>query len=97
MYVFVPAACSSETEKAYVVSSVEHLQPFKDKMDGFLSQGRKLAANTHTYTHTDIHVHTGATIQFGFLRQQGSCLYHLSEMIPDERFTRDVSVRLHQS
>lgn len=68
MYVFVPAACSSETEKAYAVSSVEHLQPFKDKMDGFLSQGRKLAANTHTYTHTDIHVHTGATIQFGFLR-----------------------------
>jgi hypothetical protein len=32
-------ACSAETEKVCQVSSEEHLQPFKEKMEGFLSQG----------------------------------------------------------
>ncbi|XP_072546164.1 formin-2 [Salminus brasiliensis] len=33
-------ACSSEMEKVCVVSSEEHLQPFKDKMEQFLTQAR---------------------------------------------------------
>ncbi|KAG7328651.1 hypothetical protein KOW79_008595 [Hemibagrus wyckioides] len=33
-------ACSSEMEKVCAVSSEEHLQPFKDKMEEFLSQAR---------------------------------------------------------
>ncbi|KAK3562693.1 hypothetical protein QTP86_005314 [Hemibagrus guttatus] len=32
--------CSSETEKVCAMSSEEHLQPFKDKMEEFLSQAR---------------------------------------------------------
>uniref|UniRef100_A0A8D3B336 FH2 domain-containing protein n=1 Tax=Scophthalmus maximus TaxID=52904 RepID=A0A8D3B336_SCOMX len=32
-------ACSAETEKVCKLSSGENLQPFKDKMDTFLSQG----------------------------------------------------------
>ncbi|XP_064788664.1 formin-2-like [Oncorhynchus masou masou] len=33
-------ACSAETEKVCQVSSEEHLQPFKEKMEGFLSQAK---------------------------------------------------------
>lgn len=32
-------ACSAETEKVFKLSSEENLQPFKDNMDTFLSQG----------------------------------------------------------
>lgn len=31
--------CLAETEKVYKLSSEENLQPFKDKMTTFLSQG----------------------------------------------------------
>uniref|UniRef100_A0A671N1M6 FH2 domain-containing protein n=1 Tax=Sinocyclocheilus anshuiensis TaxID=1608454 RepID=A0A671N1M6_9TELE len=34
-------ACSAETEKVCNVSSEEHLQPFKDKMEEFLTRGKK--------------------------------------------------------
>uniref|UniRef100_A0A3Q3MA07 FH2 domain-containing protein n=1 Tax=Mastacembelus armatus TaxID=205130 RepID=A0A3Q3MA07_9TELE len=33
-------ACSAETEKVCRISSEENLQPFKDKMDSFLSQAK---------------------------------------------------------
>lgn len=33
-------ACSAETEKVCKLSSEENLQPFKDKMEGFLSQAK---------------------------------------------------------
>lgn len=35
----VLSACSAETEKVFKLSSEENLQPFKDNMDTFLSQG----------------------------------------------------------
>lgn len=35
----VVSACSAETEKVFKLSSEENLQPFKDNMDMFLSQG----------------------------------------------------------
>lgn len=35
----VVSACSAETEKVCKLSSEENLQPFKEKMDEFLSQG----------------------------------------------------------
>lgn len=38
-------ACSAETEKVCNVSSEEHLQPFKDKMEEFLTGGKKYIAN----------------------------------------------------
>lgn len=36
------SACSAETEKVCKLSSEENLQPFKDKMDTFLSQGESV-------------------------------------------------------
>ncbi|XP_053093449.1 formin-2 [Pangasianodon hypophthalmus] len=46
-------ACSSETEKVCVMSSDEHLQPFKDKMEEFLSQARtELEAQEKQLTET---------------------------------------------
>lgn len=36
------SACSAETEKVCKLSSEENLQPFKDKMDTFLSQGQPI-------------------------------------------------------
>lgn len=41
----VVPACSAETEKVFKVSSEENLQPFKDNMDTFLSQGETLMAS----------------------------------------------------
>lgn len=38
----VVLACSAETEKVCKLSSEENLQPFKDKMDTFLSQGKSV-------------------------------------------------------
>uniref|UniRef100_A0A673HB95 FH2 domain-containing protein n=1 Tax=Sinocyclocheilus rhinocerous TaxID=307959 RepID=A0A673HB95_9TELE len=35
-------ACSAETEKVCNVSSEEHLQPFKDKMEEFLTRGKNI-------------------------------------------------------
>lgn len=35
----VVSACSAETGKVCKMSSEENLQPFKEKMDGFLTQG----------------------------------------------------------
>ena len=37
---FLFSACTTETEKVCRVSSEDHLQPFKDKMEEFLSQGK---------------------------------------------------------
>ncbi len=34
-------ACTAETEKVCNVSSEERLQPFKDKMEEFLTRGKK--------------------------------------------------------
>ncbi len=34
-------ACSAETEKVCNVSSEEHLQPFKDDMEEFLTGGKR--------------------------------------------------------
>lgn len=34
------SACSAETEKVFKLSSEDNLQPFKDNMDTFLSQGK---------------------------------------------------------
>lgn len=39
------SACSAETEKVRKLSSEENLQPFKDKMDEFLSQGESFCFN----------------------------------------------------
>lgn len=38
----VVPACSAETEKVFKLSSEENLQPFKDNMETFLSQGETL-------------------------------------------------------
>lgn len=43
---FVVSACSAETEKVSKLSSEENLQPFKDKMEEFLSQG-ELFSKSH--------------------------------------------------
>lgn len=41
--VFYFTACSAETEKVCNVSSEEHLQPFKNKMEEFLTRGKNTA------------------------------------------------------
>ena len=51
----VVPACTSEVEKVCKVSSEEHLQPFKGKMDEFLSQGEQRRTRVHPnmkHTHT---------------------------------------------
>lgn len=40
-------ACTAEVEKVVTLSEEEHLQPFKDKMEDFLSQGRAAVEWTH--------------------------------------------------
>lgn len=40
-------ACNAEVEKVCSVSSEEHVQPFKDKMEEFLSQGEPVMLMHH--------------------------------------------------